>query len=294
MQRTLAGKSHFRLLSDIYARRVKELHWFVVSWERPGRLLNAAQGQTVGRQVEKNNGNNGNSLRNSKQRRHRGHSVLYRSTSCPLEKSRKQSRHKILKGTRVEESRKQSGGSFCSLRVQEAAHDGLMGTEWNCLALVGPLTEYVNLCFSCDGSVTQVWHGALGMFSLWCAVVGWRPASDWENSDWLHGPDSYSFQLRESMGIFVCVHVHVCVCVCAWAPVCTVCAWNCASALALSFPLQRRHCPVLGRGTPNVTNCPSACPCICGSMCLNVAYVHLMRHFETVYCLKIQEFQTGF
>lgn len=76
-----------------------------------------------------------------------------------------------------------------------------------------PLTEYVNLCFSCDGSVTQVWHGALGMFSLWCAVVGWRPASDWENSDWLHGPDSYSFQLRESMGIFVCVHVHVCVCV---------------------------------------------------------------------------------
>lgn len=74
----------------------------MVSREQPGRLLNVAQGQTAGRQVEHNNGNNDKSLERGRQGRHRGHSVLHRSISCPLETTRKQSRHKILKGTGVE------------------------------------------------------------------------------------------------------------------------------------------------------------------------------------------------
>lgn len=48
------------------------------------------------------------------------------------------------------------------------------------------------------------------------------------------------------------------VCVCL-----TVCAWICASAVALSFPLQRRHCLILGLAMTNVPNCSAACTCLC-------------------------------
>lgn len=53
-----------------------------VTWE----ALNVAQGQTAGRQVEDNNGNNDHSF--GSRRRHRDHSVLRRSTSCPLKKKK--------------------------------------------------------------------------------------------------------------------------------------------------------------------------------------------------------------
>lgn len=53
-----------------------------VTWE----ALNVAQGQTAGRLVENNNGNNDHSF--GSQRRHRGHSVFRRSISCPLKRNR--------------------------------------------------------------------------------------------------------------------------------------------------------------------------------------------------------------
>lgn len=106
----------------------------------------------------------------------------------------------------------------------------------------------------------------LGMCSVWRVVEGWRAASDWEDSECLHGPDSYSapFQPWESMGMFVCV---------------SVCAWICASALALSFALQRRHCLMLGQATTNVPNCSGACTCIhtCASMTCDCAGCHLCQ-----------------
>lgn len=41
-----------------------------------------------------------------------------------------------------------------------------------------------------------------------------------------------------------------------------VCALVCASAKALSFPLQRQHCLIRGQATTNVPNCECTCICV--------------------------------
>lgn len=212
----------------------------MVSREQPGRLLNVAQGQTAGRQVDDNNGNNEDSLGRGRQGRHRGHSVLRHSISCPLERSRKQSRHKILKGTRVEEVEVEC--VWICMWITVGICQSQTCAYW-------PMCRSV--CFVWWQHDTRVTQG-LGMCSQWRVVEGWRAPSDWEDSECLHGPDSYSAPLQpwESMGMFVCVRV-------------CLCAWICAIAPALYFPLQRRLCLISGQATTNVPNCTGAYTCIC-------------------------------
>lgn len=155
-------------------------------------------------------------------------------------------------------------------------------TDWICKSVFF-------VWWQCDASMTR---GARNVLPVMCGRG--VKACFWLREFRLAAWPRFLFFPAQGIHGNICLCACARVCVCAWASICTVCAWNCASALALSFPLQRRHCAVLGRGTPNVTNCPSACPCICGSMCLNVAYVHLMRHFETVYCLKYKNFKQDF
>ena len=74
-----------------------------------------------------------------------------------------------------------------------------------------------------------------------------------ENSDSLHGPDSYSGPLQpwESMGMFVCVYVCVCVCM-------NMCMDLCKSTGPLFFTTEKTlFYP--GMGLPNVPNCPGGC-----------------------------------
>lgn len=190
------------------------------------------------RQVEDNNGNKDNSLRSSRQRRHRGHSVPYRSISCPLEKSRKQSWYKILKGTRAEEveirKRKYIMCLDCICTQTCSKHNSSS-------YLLGSDSDAHWICWS----VSFVWKQRdtsmtcrLGMCCLWRVDEGWRAASDWGDSECLHGPDSYSAQ-------FLTLGIH-----------------------GNAFPPQRRHCPILGHSTANVPNCPGAWTCTCG-------YTHL-------------------
>lgn len=81
--------------------------------------------------------------------------LLYHSISCPLENSRKQSRHKIWKGTRVEEDRR----SKAELYLGTAFHKPLQTWTDNSSGYPCSLIEYVNPYVSCDTSVTQVGHG---------------------------------------------------------------------------------------------------------------------------------------
>ena len=175
---------------------------FVVSWEQPGRLLNVAQGQTAGRQVDDDNGNNEDSLGRGRQGRHRGHSVLRHSISCPLERSRKQSRHKILKGTRVEEVEVKCVWICKWITV------GI------CQGQTCPLTN-VQICMF---RVMAAWHacdtGARNVLPVTCGrgVKGFFWLRGFRMPAW----PRFLFSPSPTLGIHgnVCVCVCVCMCVC--------------------------------------------------------------------------------
>lgn len=143
--------------SDIYAKRMLERKrrqlmqhravvcgFLRVTWE----ALNVAQGQTAGRQVEDNNGNNDHS--SGSQRRHRDHSVFRRSISCPLKRNRDTG---SWWGQGVEEA----GEVKWRLCLMFRSTWGGMWTAavgiWSALC---PADHKCGSAFLCDSSVTQV------------------------------------------------------------------------------------------------------------------------------------------
>lgn len=84
------------------------------------------------------------------------------------------------------------------------------GSSWYLVSSVPNDQQYICI-LQHDASMTC----GPGMCPPWHVDEQWRASSDWEVSEWSHGPDSYSapFQSWESTGKYVCPCASVRVCV---------------------------------------------------------------------------------
>lgn len=122
----------------------------------------------------------------------------------------------------------------------------VVGTCWG-----QTCAHWLNM-WTCMFHVIAAWRKYdMGAWNVLPVTCGWRvKGCYWLREFRMPSWPRFLFSPFPTLGI----HGNVCVC---------ECVHESASALPLSFPLQRGHCPILGQAMTNVPNCPCACTCTC-------------------------------